>query len=115
MMTHVANAFDHAERADLARALFEELGDALFLVDPDSYQILDANPTAQRLSGFSHEQLLRMEATYLFRSQEKGGRQRLQQASRKTGIFHSQDGFLLRPDRDGLWVPTNLAVSRLHD
>ena len=59
---------------------------------------------AQRMSGYAREPLLTMQATYLFRSQEKGGRTRLQQASRKTGIFHSQEGFFLRTERDGVRV-----------
>ena len=44
---------DHLE--GLAQALFEESGDALFLFDPDSHQLLDANSTAQRLCGFEFE------------------------------------------------------------
>jgi hypothetical protein len=31
---------------DLAPALFQEAGDALFLFDPDDDQLLDVNPTA---------------------------------------------------------------------
>ena len=34
----------------LARTLFEESGDALFLFDPDSERMLDVNAMAQRLS-----------------------------------------------------------------
>ena len=37
----------------LSRALFEEAGDALFLFDPDTEQIVHVNPMAERLSGFS--------------------------------------------------------------
>src|SRR5437868_6152110 len=54
------------DRADLARALFEESGDALFLIDPQSDTFLDANPVAQRLSGFSRDELRTMSASYLF-------------------------------------------------
>jgi PAS domain S-box-containing protein len=99
---------------EIAQALFEEAGDALFIFDPDTEQIQDANPTAQRLSGFDRTELLRMRASYLFRSEIQGGIQRLRQAYRKTGLFHSQEGFYLRNQQDGVWVPVNLTITRLH-
>jgi PAS domain S-box-containing protein len=100
--------------AELSVTLFEEAGDALFLFDPDSEQLVDVNPMAQRLSGFSRSELLRMPVTYLFRSEVQGGLNRLRHAYQKTGIFHSQEGFLLRQQRGGAWVPVNLTVTRLH-
>ena len=36
---------------DLAQVLFKEAGDALFLFDPETGQLIDVNPMAQRLSG----------------------------------------------------------------
>src|SRR5262249_38717769 len=30
------------------------------------------------------------------------------------GLFHSQEGFFLRHHRDGVWVPVNVTVTRLH-
>jgi PAS domain S-box-containing protein len=99
---------------ELAQALFEEAGDALFLFDPDTDQLLNANSMAQHLSGFSKPELIGMPATYLFRSGTKGGLSRLRQATQKTGFFHSQEGFFLRNQQDGVWVPVNLTVSRLH-
>ena len=99
---------------DLSQALFEEAGDALFLVDPEEDRVLDANPTALRLSSFSRQELLRLSATYLFRSDGKGGQFRLKQATQRTGVFHSQEGYFLRTRNDGGWVPVNLTVARLH-
>ncbi|MFL5244378.1 MAG: ATP-binding protein [Gemmataceae bacterium] len=100
--------------AELARALFEESGDALFLLHPDTGQILDVNPVALQLSEYSREQLLAMQVTYLFRSEGQGGLNQLKQATRKSGIFHSQEGYLLRTQRDGHWIPVNLTIARLH-
>lgn len=100
--------------ADLALTLFQEAGDALFLFDPESEQLLDVNPMAQSLSGFSRKDLLRLPVTHLFRAEAQGGLQKLRSASRKTGIFHSQEGFLLRTSREGGWVPVNLTITRLH-
>ena len=102
------------EQAELSQALFEEAGDALFLFDPDNEQILDANPMAQRLSGFTRSELLRLQASFLFRSEVPGGMNRLRNSYRKTGLFHSQEGFVLRGKRDGSWLPVNLTITRLH-
>jgi two-component system cell cycle sensor histidine kinase/response regulator CckA len=104
----------HYNRDELAITLFEDSGDALFLFDPISEAMMDANPMAQRLSGFSYAELLRMKVTYLFRSNGAGGLQRLRHAFQRTGLFHSQEDFLLRHVEDGVWVPVNLTVTRLH-
>src|SRR5262249_30757482 len=103
-----------ADAAEFARALFEESGDALFLFDPDSEVLLDVNPMAQRLCGFSRRELLRQPVHYLFRSEGPGGLGTLRRAYRKTGLFHSQEGFLLRHERAGTWIPVNLTVTRVH-
>jgi len=99
---------------ELSATLFEESGDALFLFDPTTEQLLDVNPMAQRLSGFTRPELLRLKITYLLRSEVQGGLQRLRHAYRKTGLFHSQEGFLLRHHNEGLWIPVNLTITRLH-
>ena len=103
-----------SEGLSMAEALFNEAADALFLVDPQTDQLLDVNPVVTRLSGFSRAELLRMTSSALFRSEFKGGRERLRQASSKTEQFHSQDGYLLRTNREGVWVPISLSISRLH-
>jgi PAS domain S-box-containing protein len=102
------------EAEELARALFEESGDALFLFDPALDRLLDANPAAQRLSGFSRTELLRLALSYLVRSDVPGGLQRLRHAQQKTGPFHASTGYLLRTHKDGVWIPVSLTVSRLH-
>ncbi len=102
--------------AQLAQALFEEAGDALFLFDPETDRLLDVNPMALKLTGFPYEQLMQLPATYLFRfgGQGPGGMHRLRQATLKTVIFHSQEGFFLRTPQDGVWIPVNLTITRLH-
>src|SRR4051794_36948290 len=99
---------------DLAQALLEESGDALFLFDPDSDQLREVSRMAVELSGFHREEMLARPATYFFRFGGKGGQNRLREAAARTGFFHSQDGFFLRTNRDGVWIPVNLTVSRLH-
>jgi len=102
------------ELSDLGQALFEEAGDALFLFDPDSDELLDVNPIAQLLSGFSRQELLCMPATFLFRFEGRGGMHRLKNATEHTGVFHSQDGYFLRTRMEGVWVPVSLTIARLH-
>jgi PAS domain S-box-containing protein len=98
----------------LARALFNEAGDALFLFEPESDELLDVNPTAERLTGLARADLVRRPATYWFRFGGQGGMQRLRRAAGKSDVFHAQDGFYLRTGHDGVWVPVNLTVARLH-
>jgi two-component system NtrC family sensor kinase len=98
----------------LARALFEESGDALFLFDPDSDELLDVNPLAEKLTGFSRQELLRVPATSLFRFGGKGGKERLRQAAKHSAVFHSQEGYFLRTRHGSGWLPVNLTTSRLH-
>ena len=101
------------DQAELAQALLAEIGDALFLLDPDTDQLVEVNPVALRLTGFSRADLLRLSATHLFRVESAGGLQRLKGAFAKTMVFHGQDGYLLRTKED-TWLPVSLTVSRLH-
>jgi PAS domain S-box-containing protein len=105
---------NYNESEGLAQALFEESGDALFLLDPETDQLLDANSTAQRLTGFALRELLRIPATQLFRFDDPEGRQRLTRAAGKTEVFHGREGYSLRTTQDGVWVAVTLTVARLH-
>src|SRR5947208_964157 len=58
---------NHDDFEGLARALFEESGDALMLLDPDTGHVLDANAAAQRLSGFSLRAVIDTPVSHLFR------------------------------------------------
>jgi PAS domain S-box-containing protein len=101
------------DQGELAQALFTEIGDALFLIDPDTDRLVEVNPCAERITGFPRAELLQFAATHLFRFEVAGGLQRLRGAFTKTMVFHGQDGFLLRT-REEAWVPVSLTVSRLH-
>jgi PAS domain S-box-containing protein len=101
--------------AELARVLFEESGDALFLLDPETDQILEVNPVALRLTGYHRQELLGISSGSLFRyeANHSHGQHRLRGAFTKTVVFHGQDGYLLRSKQQG-WIPVTLTVSRLH-
>src|SRR5262245_24431181 len=98
----------------LARAMFEEAGDALFLLDPDTDQLLAVNPMAERVTGIPRKELLAMPATQLYRYGSPAGQQRLRRATTESGIFHSQEGYFLRSWHKEGWVPVNLTIVRLH-
>lgn len=99
--------------AELAQTLFEESADALILFDPETEQVLDVNPFAQRLTGYTRRELRSALVTDLFRSDKPNGLHQLRRAYQKTGMFHSQEGFWIR-HRVHTWVPVNLSVTRLH-
>jgi PAS domain S-box-containing protein len=98
---------------EMARALFEEVNDAVFVFDPESEQITDVNPMAQRLSGHRRSDLLQMRITDLLSAPGEEGMSRLLESSRVTTLFHSQEGFRLR-HRDGGEIEINVSVSRVH-
>ena len=98
----------------LAQALFEETGDAMFLFDPDTDRVLNVNSAAQRLTGFNVQKLLHMTVTELFRAATDEAERHLHQATRKTSVFHARDGYFLQTVREGVRVPVNLTMARLH-
>lgn len=51
------------ESEEKYRLLFEAESDAIFMIDTADGQILDANPAASTIYGFSHEELLNMKNT----------------------------------------------------
>jgi len=99
--------------AEFAQALFEESADALILFDVETEQVLDVNPFAQRLTGYSRRELRSVLVTDLFRSDRPQDLHQLRRAYQKTGMFHSKDGFWIR-HRLLNWVPVNISVTRLH-
>lgn len=104
------------EASEVGKAVFKESADGLFLFDPDTDQLIDVNTMAERLTGFPRKQLLEQPTTYWIRfsGEERQGMHRLRQAASRSSIFFSQDGFYLRTNIDGVWVPVNLTIARLH-
>jgi len=98
----------------LAQALFEESGDALFLFNPETDQILDVNGKVQRLTGFPLRDLLGMPLTQLFHFEAPENLQNFRRAALDSRTFHSQEGYFLRTVQEGVWIPVNLTVARLH-
>jgi PAS domain S-box-containing protein len=105
---------DEHNLASLAHALFEEAADALILFVPDTDEVLEANSAAQQLSGFSRQHLLGTSITDLFSCSDKAKQHSLHEAAEGAAIVQSQDGHFLRTSQEGVWIPVNLSVTRLH-
>ncbi|MBN9517675.1 PAS domain S-box protein, partial [bacterium] len=101
-----------SDPAELAQTLFEEIGDAVFIVEPGTDRLLDVNPMAQRLTGLRRDELLLLGVDQVFRADDDG-LARMKQALHTTLTFHSREGYHLRRG-DGGWTPVNLTLTRLH-
>ena len=104
---------DRLRPAELAQALFSEIGHGLFLLDPETDQLIEVNPVVLRLTGFTRAELLSLSAAYLFPVFEAAGRAAQAGAFTKTMVFHWARRLFLRT-KDHTWVPVSLTVSRLH-
>jgi CheY-like chemotaxis protein len=107
------DSMDSPDVAGPGAALFEQSGDALFLLDPDTERLLATNPRAQRLCHLAPADLLRCSVTDLIRAQAPGGLDRLRLAWGRGGPCQCPETFLLSRRDDGAWVPVRLTVSRL--
>ncbi len=59
------------ESEERFRTLFEGAPDALFLIDPKTHQVLDANPTASQLLLKSHQEIIGSHQSQLYSSSAK--------------------------------------------
>jgi PAS domain S-box-containing protein len=92
--------------AELARILFAQGGDALFLFDAGQ-RLLDANPAAQRLTGCDRDALIGQSADALLAAEAGGAPLRLAAAS------PSSADALLRSRPEGVWIPVRLTFTPL--
>jgi signal transduction histidine kinase/ActR/RegA family two-component response regulator len=98
--------------AALARALFDEAGDALLLVDPLSERVIEANAMAVRLSECSRDELLSSSIRTLLRPEQPWQDWQIPPPAQPS--VHCQQGFLLRT-RTGAGVPIAMTIARLSD
>lgn len=104
---------DTERHQEIARGLFRESNDALFLFDPDDHRVLDLNPVALRLTGFTKDQARAMRLWDLFSGDSPRQLEPMMDAYRRTGFYHSREGFTLNR-RAGQPIPVNVSVSRIH-
>ena len=98
---------------EVARCLFRESNDALFIFAPRNHRVVDVNPVALRLTGFDKEAACGKWLHELFTSPDPGGLPRLIEAYRRTGFYHSREGYFLGRAA-GPPIPVNVSVSRIH-
>ncbi len=88
------------------RSLFQSNHDAVFLVDLETYLIVDANPAATRIYGYSRHELLGLRHLDLSAEPEKTLQMMHQRALSVPLRFHRK--------RDGTVFPVELVKSYLH-
>ncbi len=95
-----------AESERKYRRLTENAYDAIFLVDADTLQIVDVNPRAEKLTGYSRDELLNM-LMFQLRSgdQEQTLRQRIEEVM-SAGTGRYEDTPLIRKDGSPIAVET---------
>jgi PAS domain S-box-containing protein len=98
---------------EIARSLFLESNDGLFLFDPDDQKLVDLNPAALRMTGFDRKSALGMPLTDLFLSNDPEYLDRLITACTKTQFFHSREDYFLRR-LEGSALAVNISLSRIH-
>jgi PAS domain S-box-containing protein len=100
------------EFPNLARCLFDESNDALFIFRPDDNSLVEANLTALQMTGFSRTELLERRLPDLFSAEDADDIGRKLRALQSTGQCRSGDKFVfLRRDQQPL--PVHVSVSRI--
>lgn len=103
--------FDH--QLEIARCLFRESNDAVFVFEPRDQRVVDLNPAALRLSGLTRKAAFVLRVQDLFKAAEPESLQRLIEAFERTGYLHSSEEYSL-VRREGEPIPVNVSVSRIH-
>lgn len=98
---------------EFARCLFEESNDALILFDPESLRLIDANPSAQRLTEIPRRQLLKRKIPELFDADDPELLAEFIESCHLTRGFHSRESYQIVRD-NGEAIDVNVTISRLH-
>lgn len=104
---------DYDRQLEIARCLFRESNDALFVFDPRDLHVVDLNPAALRMSGLTRKAALLLRVEDLFLAGRPKDLQRLIDAFVRTGHLHSNEDYAL-VRREGEPIPVNVSVSRIH-
>src|SRR5207248_4367440 len=96
---------------DCGGPLFADAADPLLLLDPTSGAVLDANPEAQRLTGFGRDDLRRLPLQAVL-NRRPGGLAELFEALRESRPLRSATGYQLRSAK-GPARPVTVTLSPL--
>jgi PAS domain S-box-containing protein len=103
----------NGQEIEVGRCIFREANDAFFLIHPVDQCVLDANPTAQRLTGLRRRQLLGLALHELMEADPPHDLAELASACQTTGYFAPTDGFYLKTAGGGRRA-VQISVSRVH-
>ncbi len=93
--------------------VFREAHDAFFVLHPENLRIVEANPAAQRLTGFRRKELVNLTLPDLFEPESDGELVPLISAAQTTSCLAASEGYLLKTN-DGRRIPAHVTVSRIH-
>ncbi len=89
------------------RTLFEGATDAIYLIAPKSQRIVDCNPKAAEISGYTVDQLKKMKMMQLYPAKEQGTVSKIFTQTAKLGVLFGISG-INQLTRDGRLVPVEM-------
>jgi PAS domain S-box-containing protein len=98
------------ESEEKYRGLFSDVGDAIIVADAESFRIVDANEAAEKLWGYSREELLQMRTQDLSAEPQKT----LETLRSVSGAQHLAIPVLTHKKKDGTVFPVEMSVSAFH-
>lgn len=101
------------QEQQIGRCILRDAHDAFLIVHPGDLRIVEANPAAQRLTGFRHNELLNMALADLFEAERQQELEELICACRDTSCLTANSGFALKTQSGGK-APVFVTVSRIH-
>ena len=104
---------DIKSNPDFAVSLFDESNDGIFVVDVESWRILDVNPTALRLTGHRKRAELIGKSLPAVVADTQGNVADLPIVLGQTQFFHSQERYVLAHAAHDP-IPVSVSASRLH-
>jgi PAS domain S-box-containing protein len=91
------------------RQLFNAVPDAIIIVDAETSQIVDVNPAALRLYGYSHDEICRLQAVDLSAEPQKSAKHIRQVLSKKSSKGSPEIVQLLHKSKAGIEFPVEIA------
>ncbi len=103
------------ERQQLLKRTLDSLHDAVFIIDANTVEIMDCNPSASEIFGYSHDELLGQTTTFLHVDQAalEEFRRHLYPAIEERGFLSYLEFRMKR--KDGTIFPTEHSVMPLED
>ncbi len=98
---------------ELARTLFEQAENAMFLFQPGSQQIVAANPPAFKWTGLAREDLLQQPIASLFRPESPNDEALLQAAFSEGVACRACDALLRSQEGEDGWMRVQISIARL--